>query len=423
MREMIKRVGWLACGLACWTTIIRGAENWPQLRGPHGTGTAECSGLPVEFGPEKNCLWKVELPGHSAATPAVWQEHIFICTPDGEDLFLMALDLNGKQRWRQKVGTGNRKLGFNQKNNFASPSPSTDGEHVWQLVGSGDLVCCNFSGKLVWRVNLQELLGTYETGFGFGFTPLLFADSLYIPYLHQHDSYVAAIDKATGKLRWKTSRKTIAEEESKDAYSSPCVFRYADRAEIVICGADLANAYDARTGEETWQHGEINPSRNKTLRIVVSPVADAERVYVSSAKGGPVHAIRPGGRGDVTQSHHLWTCTEQTPDVPTPAVHAGLLYLLRENGVLSVLDAASGKAHFQERVARQSGAFSPSPLVADGKVYMANEAGLVVVVAAGQEFKPLATNDLGELIMASPVAVGNRLYIRSKGHLYCFAQP
>lgn len=398
------------------------AENWPQMRGPHGTGTTAAHDLPAEFGKDKNLLWRVEMPGHSAATPAVWGEHIFTVTPDGEDVYLVTLELDGKERWRRKVGTGNHKLGFNGKNNFATPSPATDGEHVWLLVGTGELHCFDFAGEPVWTVNLNDTLGKYETLFGFGFTPLLWKDSLFVPYLHQGTSYVAALDKLTGAVKWKTERTTDAQDESKDAYSSPCIFAYPDRAEVVICGADLANAYDAETGKEVWRHGDINPTANNTLRIVVSPVADSERVYVSSAKRGPVHAIRPGGTGDVTSSHHLWTRTEDTPDVPTPAVADGLFYMLRENGVLSVLDAATGEQCYSERVASRAGAFSPSPVVADGKVYMASEGGTIAVVAAGRTFEKLAENDLGEMMMATPAIVGDRIYVRTEKALYCFAK-
>lgn len=400
------------------------ADHWPQLRGPLGTGTTEGRNLPVEFGPEQNVRWKLPLGGHSAATPAVWGEHIFLLSPDGQDrgdVYLLALDLEGRERWRRKLCGGNRPLGFNGKNNLASPSPVTDGEHVWQLVGTGDLYCFDFDGRQVWHVSLFDEYERYQTLFGIGFSPLLFQGALYIPYLHQGDSFVLAIDAATGQEKWKTARRTTAQDESKDSYSSPCVFDYGDRAEIVICGADLANAYDSATGREVWRHGDINPTANRTLRIIVSPVSDGERIYVASAKRGPIHAIRPGGQGDVTSSHRLWTATRDTPDVPTPAVAEGLFYMLRENGVLTVLDAASGQEYYQARIAEQSGAFSPSPVVADGKVYMANESGLVVVVAAGREFQKLAENRLGELIMATPVVVDDRLYVRTEGHLYCFS--
>ena len=399
------------------------AENWPQMRGPRGTCATDAQNLPVELGPDKNVIWAVELPDHSAATPAVWDEHIFVLTPDGEDVYLLALDLDGNERWRRLIGTGNRKLGFNGKNNYATPSPAADGQHVWQLAGSGDLKCFDFDGNEAWSVNLNEMFEPYHSLFGIGFTPLLYGDALYIPYLHQGNSFVAALDKSTGKLLWRTERTTSAEEESKDAYSSPCVFEYADRAEIVICGADLATAYDSRTGEEIWRHGGINPDNNKTLRIVVSPLADSQRVYVCSAKRGPVHAVRPGGKGDVTESHRLWTRLQDTPDVPTPAIDDGLFYMLRENGVLSVLEADTGEEVYSQRVAARGGAFSPSPLVADGKVYLASEGGILAVVAAGRKFEKLAENDLGEMMMATPVAVGDRLYVRTSGHLYCFGSP
>lgn len=398
------------------------ADNWPQFRGPNGTFATQGRDLPVEFGKDKNLIWKFDLPGHSAATPAIWDDHIFVCTPEGEQVFLVDLDRAGQERWRRELGSGNRKLGFNGKNNFATSSPVTDGKHVWQLIGTGDFVCFDFAGKQVWKINLNEAITPYKTGFGIGFTPLLYKDALYLPFLHQGESFVVAIDKSTGAIKWKTPRTTIAEDESKDAYSSACVMQYPDHAEIVICGADLANAYDSETGQEIWSHGDINPQRNKTLRIVVSPVADSERIYVSSAKRGPVYAIRGGGHGDVTSSHRQWTCSEETPDVPTPAVADGLVYLLRENGVMSVLDAATGEPYYRQRFAQGTGAFSASPVVADGKVFLASEGGLVVVLAAGKEFEKLAETDLGELIMATPVVIDNRIYIRTEKALYCFGK-
>ncbi len=415
---------WTALGLV-FVAALRGSEpaRWPQFRGPHGTFLADAENLPVEVGPEKNVLWKVALAGHSAATPAVWDDAVYVMTPDGDDVFLVALSAEGQERWRRRVGGGNRTLGFNKKNNFASASPATDGEFVWAMAGSGDLACFNAAGELVWAVQIQDLLGPYETGFGFGFSPLLYGDALYLPYLHQGESAVAAIDKRTGKIKWRTPRTTTAEEESKDAYTTPCVFEYGDRAEVIICGADLVNAYDSVSGQETWRHGDINPTGNKTLRIVVSPVADRERIYVSTAKRGPVYAIQPGGTGDVTQSHRVWTRTEDTPDVPSPAVADGILYVLRENGVLSALDAATCEEFYRERVARQSGPFSASPVVADGKVYLASESGLVVVVAAGKKYQHLSESEFGELIMATPAIAGRRIFLRTTGHLICLGRP
>lgn len=400
------------------------AGNWPQLRGPHGNGTAEAKNLPTELNPEKTLRWKVALPGHSAATPAIWGDHIFLMAPDGGEIYLLALDANGKEQWRRQLGGGNQKLGWNGKNNLTTPSPATDGQHVWALAGSGDLWCFDFAGNEVWHKNLFKEFGAYETGFGVGFSPLLYQGALYIPFLHQKESFILALDANTGDLKWKSPRVTDAEEESKDAYSTACVVEYPDRAEIVICGADLANAYDAQSGKEVWRHGDINPKDNKTLRIVVSPVTDGQRIVVSSAKGGPVHAIAAGAKGDVTSGKpHLWTCNKDTPDVPTPAMHDGLVYMLRENGVMTVLDATTGEPAYHERVASRAGAFSPSPVVADGKVYLASEGGAVVVLAAGREFKKLGENELGELIMATPVVAGDAVYIRGEKHLYCFANP
>ena len=230
-----------------------------------------------------------------------------------------------------------------------------------------------------------------------------------------------AVDKATGKDLWKSMRPTSAQAESRDAYSSPAVYEYPDgRAEAIVCAADVATAYDVQTGKEVWRHGEINLTTNSTLRIIVSPVVTSDLIYVTSAKNGPVHAIRPGGKGDVTKSHRAWTRLKLTPDISSPAVDDGLFFMIKEVGVVTCLDAETGEEYWSERVG--AGLFGPSPLVGDGKLYVTAEEGQVYVMAAAKQYKLLAKNELGDVLLASPVPDDGRLYFRTGKHLVCIGK-
>jgi outer membrane protein assembly factor BamB len=405
------------------------APNWPMWRGPEGTGKAEGKDLPVEWsGDGKNIAWRLDLPGRSAATPAVWGDKVFAVTPEGDAIFLWCVSLaEGKPLWKAKVSDGNQDFGFGgkKKNNHCTPSPTTDGKHVWVMAGGlkgkgGDLVCFDLDGKEVWRRNIQKDHAPFTHLFGYANTPLLYEGLLYVPLMQEHGpSFLLAVDAATGKDVWKTPREdNPAEKESKDAYGSPAVLKTGDKTEIVLCGADLVTAYDPKTGKENWRSGGVNDKRNSTLRIICSPVAAGGLVYAVTAKSGPMLVIRGGGSGDVEKTHRAWTRDRDMPDQSSPAVADGLVYVVRENGVLTVLDAATGKEHYSKRVT-DKGHFSPSPVVADGKVYLQNEQGVCVVMAAGTEFKVLGVNNLNnEFTLASPVVIGDSLLIRTEKALY-----
>lgn len=403
-------------------SVLASAEaapsQWPQWRGPDGRGVTSATGLPVHWS-KSDVLWKLELPGRSAATPALWDDRLFLSTPENANIQLWCVSTSGKVLWKKTVGVGDKKLGFNGKNNFATPSPMTDGHHVWLLVGSGDMRCFDVDGNEVWHRNLSADHGPFTQDFGIGASCLLWRDRIFVPCLHRRAmSHVLAIDKKTGKDLWKIERPTDAEEESKDAYSTPALFDpEGERPELILCGADLATAYDPQTGKELWRHGDINPTRNKTLRIIVTPVATNDLILVNSAKRGPMYAIRPGGSGDVRKTHRVWTHTVNTPDVATPAVLGNLVFLVQERGVVTCLDLATGKEHWHERVA--AGYFGSSPLIAEGRLYVTSENGKVYVLAADKQYKKLAENDLEDVILASPVPAPGRLYFRTEHWLLC----
>jgi outer membrane protein assembly factor BamB len=398
------------------------AAEWPQWRGPAGDGTSPERGLPVEWSKTKNVVWRAALPGPAGSTPITSSGRVFLTSASGDEIVLIALSSDGKESWRRKLGSGNKNV-RGDEGNSASASPSTDGKHVWAMAGSGDLACFDLDGGEVWKANLQERHGRYKLQFVMASTPLLHGDSLYLQCVHSGEPYVLAIDKMTGKDRWKHVRRTDARDECEHAYTSPVLYQDKDRALLLVHGADWLTAHSLDDGSEVWRCGDLNPldHYNNTLRFIASPVCVPGMVVIPSAKGGPVHCVRPDGKGDITQSHRIWSRGRDTPDVSTPAIHDGLVYLLRENGVLICMDAASGKEIYQQRT--QSDRHRASPVVADGKVYCAAVGGTVTVVQAGRDFKVLATNAIGEHIASTPVVAGGRLFLRTYDALYAIEAP
>jgi outer membrane protein assembly factor BamB len=396
--------------------------DWPMWRGPNGNGTSPETGLPRTWSRAENVAWRLPLPGAAGSTPIVVGRRILLTSAAGDDLILLAVSTEGKELWRQQLGRGNRRV-RGDEGNSASASPSSDGRHVWAFAGSGDLACFDLDGKEVWRENLQERYGRYRVQFGMTSTPVLHGDSLYLQCIHSRDPYVVALDKLTGKERWKHARKSDATDECEHSYASPMLYAGAERTLLLVHGADYLTAHRLDDGAEVWRCGGLNPrsNYNRTLRFVASPVCVPGMIVIPSAKGGPVHAVRADGEGDITLSHRLWSRGRDTPDVPTPAIHDGLVYLLRENGVLITIDAASGEEVYQRRTHSQR--HRASPVVAGGAVYCAAADGRVTVVKAGRDFEVLAENDIGEHLSATPVVAGGRLYLRSYEALYAIEAP
>jgi outer membrane protein assembly factor BamB len=393
------------------------AADWPNWRGPFGNGSSDAKNLPSKFAADK-VKWKAPLPGRSGATPAVVGDKIFLSAPQGADLLLMCLSAtDGSVRWKIKVGSGNKQVGFNSKGNWASPSPFADSEHVWLLVGSGDFVCCKHDGSEVWRTNLVERYGKFTQDFAMGATPILWKDRIFVFCCHRRaESWLAALDKKSGAEIWKRDRPTSAQEESRDGYGSPIVFSHPDgKAELVVCGGDLASGHDPQTGAELWRHADLNLQRRREYRFVTTPVQADDLLILGACKGGPFYGVRPG-MGDLTKTdRRIWTRTKMTPDVASVAVADGRAYLVHIQGTASCVDAKTGAELWSERIG--SGSFFSSPIVADGKVFIANERGKLFVLKAGPTFEKISESDLGDDIFASPVPESGRLYLRTMKHL------
>jgi outer membrane protein assembly factor BamB len=429
------------------------AENWANWRGPTFNGSSPEKNLPASFSKTENVIWTAPMPGPSGSTPIIWGESVFVASTDGTERSLIALAFDrksGKQLWRVKVADA-----FSQDNNstFSNPSPVTDGKRVWFYYGTGDLSCFDFAGKEIWHRNIQKDYGQFAYQWTYGASPLLYDGRLYIVVLQRNvpvhargrqngDSYLLALDPATGMELWKVVRPSDAQQESLEAYSTPMPYTHEGRTELIITGGDCISGHDPVTGKEIWRWGTWNPTRIGHWRLVPSATAGAGVALVCGPKGAPVYAVKLGGKGNLSNAALAWQShvqntedpanagrsletRELTSDVPTPLFYDGKFYVLdgdRKN--LFCVDPAgkivwSGRLQGKER-------FQTTPTAADGKIYVMNWAGEVFVVqTGGDEFKLLHTAQMGDgetLLRASiPISQG-QLFIRTSKTLFCIGK-
>jgi len=397
------------------------ADNWPQWRGPSLNGVSNEKNLPVKWTTDENVAWKVAMPGYSGSTPIIWRDRIFLNVADGDNLFLWCLNKsNGELVWKQPLGSGNVKM---RKQNMSSPSPVTDGRSVYVMTGTGILKGFDFTGKELWTRDIQKEYGQFGLQWGYASSPLLHEDSLYVQVLHgmktDDASYVMRIDKKNGKTLWKVDRPTSAIRESPDSYTTPALLRYGKTTEIVITGGDCVTGHDPANGKELWRANGLNPDNNPSYRIVASPIIFDNIIYAPT-RIRPLLALKAGGRGDITNSHVLWS-TGNGPDVPTPVTDGKYFYIVNDRGIMFCLDAKTGaEVYGQQRI--KPGTYSGSPVLADGKIYVTNEDGLTTVVAAGPKFEVLAENPLNDYVLSSPAISDGQIFIRTAQHLYAIGK-
>jgi outer membrane protein assembly factor BamB len=407
----------LLIGSIVLASVAVHAENWPQWRGPQLNGVSREANVPFTWDRSTNVAWKLALPSWSGATPIVWDNHIFLNVANGEHLFLWAVDRNaGTRLWERPLGGGNHK---ERKQNMSSPSPVTDGKRVWVMTGTGIFKSFDFAGTELWSRDIQTEYGRFGLNWGYASSPLLHEGSLYVQVLHgmktDDPSYVMKIDGASGKTLWKVERPTKAISESPDAYTTPALLRYGTTTEIVIAGGDVVTGHDPASGKELWRMDGLNPTNNPNFRIVASPFVHGQMIYAPTRER-PLLAIRPGGRGDITATHKIWS-TNEGPDVPTPVTDGTYFYIVRDNGVMWCLDAKTGQPVYgPERL--KPGTYSSSPVLADGKLFVSNEDGLTSVVKAGPKFAILAENALDDYILSSPAVSDGQVFIRTAGYLW-----
>ena len=418
---------WLLVGCLLVTTSLSAGDRWQQWRGPLGNGISDEKNPPVKWSKTENVLWRLPLPGPAGSTPAIWDDRIFVTSvaEDGDKLLLICADTSGKELWRRVVSDGNKTVRTDE-GSYASPSPMTDGEHVWAFMANGHLACYDFDGNQVWSKDMQKEYGKFDIQFGLSSTPVQYGDNIYVQLIHgtwnkvPSAAHIVCLNKKTGIQVWDHIRRTPAISECKQAYTSPIIYKDDEREYLITHGADYAIAHNLETGDEIWRFG-LHPKDNyeETLRFVASPAAAPGLIVLPTAKNRQTVAIRPDGKGDITNDGKIvvWTYPNRTPDVPSPLIHDGLVYLCRERGgIVMCFDADTGERYYMERT--EDSRYRASPVYADGKIYVTARKGVVTVLKAGREFEIISKNDLGEIITASPVFVGGRVYLRSFEALY-----
>jgi outer membrane protein assembly factor BamB len=424
----VRRFG-LCAGLAFVAILLTRpapvkADDWPSWRGPDNNGVSKETRLPVTWSESKNIAWKLPLPGRGGATPVIWKERIFLTSGDGSDLVLLCISTQGKVLWKRVLGKAGRETIRGDEGNEASASPSTDGTHVYTSVGSGDIACFDFEGKETWKVNVQERYGKFQIQHGFHNTPLLHGDRLYLSILHNAGHWVVALDKTTGKEIWKVERPSDARGESREAYSSPVLWDTGKDKTLVILGCDYTTGHRLDDGAEVWRLSELNPAKNYStaFRIIATPVAAPDFLVVPTARGGLIVGLNPGPTGTIKSGSPFerWRKAKGAPDVPSPLIHDGLVYLCQANNVTLCWDAKTGKEYYNERI--HTDRYRASPVFADGKVYLLSRDGTATVIPAGPKFAALAINKLNDNFTASPAIANGRIYLRGFNSLYAIQE-
>ena len=397
-------------------------DVWPQWRGPTHDSVSPSAKLPTHWSGTENVVWKTPLPGKGNSSPAIWKDAIFVTTHDQDRLLLLRIDRGtGKIVWQREVGKGtpltkgppgpNR---FHDENTMASPSPVTDGKHVWVHFGTGHFACYDFAGESVWAINLTDRFGPYTIWWGHANTPCLVGDLLISVCMQDPKgggkSYVVAHDKRSGKEKWMVLRDTGATSEPADAYTTPVPFCKDGRTEVIVFGGLMLDAYDPATGKQLWQCRAF-----KGNRVISSPTVAGDTVYAIEGMKGSVVAVRAGGDGDISATHVRWKYSGPTPDAASPVVANGLVFLALNREFAICLDGATGKEVWKERLGAE---FRATPLVVGDKVYFFAKEGKTIIVDAARTFRVVAECDLGEDTIASPAVAGGNLFIRTRGHLY-----
>lgn len=412
------------------------ADNWPQWRGPLGSGFAPSADPPVEWSENKNIRWKIELPGSGHSTPIVWGKIIFLTAaeaygkpfppqysgaPGAHDnlpvtsrhrfLVLAINRKDGRIVWKKQVQRATPHEGGHTTASLASNSPVTDGKSLFAYFGSRGLYCLNFEGELLWQKNLGEMQTKH--GHGEGSSPVLYGDSLIVNWDHEGQSLLVAFDKRTGKQRWKVHRDEVT------SWSTPIVVEHAGKAQVIVSGTDRLRGYDLATGEIIWSCGGLSAN------IVASPVAGDGMVFAASSyEKQALLAIRlDGAKNDITGTDRIaWSRKRLTPYVPSPLLYGDSLYFLRHyQGVLSRLDTKTGEdEHGPFRLAGIRNIYS-SPVGAGGRVYITDRDGTTVVISHDDKPQFLSRNQLDDGFSASAAIIDHEVILRGHQYLYCIA--
>jgi outer membrane protein assembly factor BamB len=409
------------------------AADWPQWRGPAFNGSSPEKNLPSKWAKD-GPAWSVDMPGPSASTAVIMGDLVFTSTADIKNKTLHAICLDRKTGniiWNNKTGDG---ISFDPKSNFSSPSPVADKGRVFFFYGNGTLVAFDHSGKELWNRSITRDYGDFAFQWTFSSTPMLHDGKLYVQVLqrnepvhgrgkHGGESYLLALDPATGKTLWKHIRPSDAAAESLEAFSTPIPHTHQGREEILIVGGDCISGHDPDSGKELWRWGTWNPGKIGHWRLVPSPVVGGGVVLACAPKGSPVFAVKLGGKGTLDDSALAWTSQDRavSSDVPTPLFYDDDFFILnKDRKVMSRVEPGTGKIKWTVELGRRE--LEASPTGADGKIYLMNFGGDVFVVdaAKGEIINTIPMGEPGENEIRSTISVAHgQLFIRTNKKLFC----
>ena len=392
----------LTAALLASCSLSAQAADWPQFRGPNAAGVSEEKDLPVKWSADENVRWKVELPGRGLSSPIITNNRVYLTAASGyrqDRLHVFCFDaLTGKKLWeRQFWATGS--TACHAKTNMAAPTMTTDGQRVYALFATCDLACLDLDGKLLW---LRSLVGDYPTisnQLGLAASPTLAGDSVVMLLENAGESFALAVDKLTGKNRWKIDR------ERNINWTTPLVMGTAAKPEVLLQSPKELTAVDAATGERRWGF------ETKGISTIPTAVVGKDGIYLPA---GEFTFLKPKADGSTPEA--VWSNNKLRPATASPIVYQDRIYTLNGGGILVCAEADTGNVLWQERV---KGPFSASPVIADGKLYAVAEDGTTTVVQLGEKPKVLSVNPLGETILGSPAIANGAIFLRSDGHLWC----
>ena len=415
------------------------AENWSNWRGPNYDGSSPESGLPAAVNLDRNLAWKSPMLGRSGATPVIWGDKIFITSADDatKDLYAACYAFSdGKLLWKTPLSSGDFSP-RNGRNNMAAPSPATDGKSVFFLYGNGELACLDMNGKIVWQKNLVKEHGAFTILWGYGSSPLLYKDKLYLTVLRRNDkgsdgaplnSFLLALNPKDGSQIWKHVRENDAIGESLETYATPMPVEIDGKTQLIItCGAYMT-AHDADTGAEIWRFGSYLPSKAADRRMVVSAVAGDGYAFCTAAKhASPFYAVKFGQTGSIPTSKAAWVYEENNPDCSTPLFYKDAVYAFDgdKSRMLTKLDPKTGAKIWSGKLP-DGPVFRASPTAGDGKLYLLRSNGEIFVLDAGANFKILSSlalnegDDHGAGSFSSIAISQGHIFVRTPKNLYCF---
>ncbi len=399
------------------------ADVWKQWRGDGQVGVASGDGYPTQWSPSESVAWSIDLPGIGASTPVISNGRALLTAGvDGQNRLLCIDTESGKTLWSTRLGTD--KGGKHRKASGANSSPVTDGALTFAYFRSGDLGCVDNEGNVRWQKNLQDSYGEDTLWWDLGTSPLLTEKAVIIAVMQSGPSYLVAFDKLTGKVLWKTDRVLDAPEEAAHSYSSPLLVTIGDKRVIAVLGADHLTLHSETDGKELARLGGFNPTAQRYFRSIASPVVHGDVIACPYARGSTITGVSLSallaGKG---KDAILWFRDDIGSDVPTPAAMDGKFYICGDKGVVTAIDAQTGKNVWQVELPRSRHAFSSSPLIAGDHLYLTREDAITFVVGpiSSAEPKLVATNEINDAALdtvASLAPIDGDLLLRTRESLY-----